>query len=179
MLANLHRYASAFADVMANRHLDRHRTTAELTVFAELIEGSRELRTIWLNPSVPGVQKRKVLDWIAARIGADQMVRNLVAVLIARHHVSSLRELIDELEHELNKRAGLAEAAVTTARILTASEKRELEAQMEALLNTHVLARYTVEPKLLGGAVIKSGSSVYDGSLRRQFAVMKAQLIGS
>lgn len=179
MFANVHRYASAFADVMGNKQLDRDRTAAELRLIAELIADSRALRTVWLNPSVPGVEKRKVLDWIVARIGADGMVRNLVAVLIARHHIASLRELVGELDHELNKRAGFAEAAVTTARTITAPEKRELEAQMESILNAHVIARYTIDSSLLGGAVIKSGSSVYDGSLRRQFAVMKAQLIGS
>jgi F-type H+-transporting ATPase subunit delta len=107
MSAIASRYARAFADVMLENHLDRDQTGRELELFAELIECSPELRTIWENPSVPAPQKRRVLDWIVGRSGASQMVRNLIAVLIDRHRISRLPEVIHEVELELNKRIRL------------------------------------------------------------------------
>jgi F-type H+-transporting ATPase subunit delta len=170
------RYACALADVVLGKHLDRQQTAQELALFAQLMESSRELRTIWQNPSVEGVQKRKVLDWIVARAGASQMVRNFIAVLIDRHRISALREVIREVELELNKHAGLTEAEVTSARPMSDLAKRALEARMEELTGKPVLAHYATDASLLGGAVVKAGSTVYDGSLRRQFEELKEQL---
>ena len=47
---------------------------------------------------------------------------------------------------------------------------------MEELTGKRVLAHYATDASLLGGAVIKAGSTVYDGSLRRQFEELKEQL---
>jgi F-type H+-transporting ATPase subunit delta len=171
------RYACAFADVMRERNLDRTRTAEELAVFARLLERSRDLHAIWQNPSVEGNQKREVLDWIAAKAGASQMVRNFIAVLIDRHRISQLPEVIHQLELELNKRMGLTEAEVTTARPLSDVERRALEARMEVLTGKRVLARYATDASLLGGVVVRSGSTVYDGSLRRQLENLKEQLV--
>lgn len=176
MSAITNRYACAFADVVLGKHLDRHQTAQELALIAQLMGSSRVLRTIWQNPSVEGVQKRKVLDWIVARAGASQMVRNFIAVLIDRHRISALREVIREVELELNKRAGLTEAEVTSARPLSDLAKRALEDRMEELTGKRVLAHYATDASLLGGAVVKAGSTVYDGSLRRQFEELKEQL---
>lgn len=178
MSENTSRYARAFADVVFEKHLDRQKTAQELGLFADLTQRSRELRSIWRNPSVANVQKRKVLDWIVARAGTSRMVRNFIAVLIDRHRISRLSEVIRELDLELNKRMGLTEAEITTARPLNDSEKRALEARVEELTGMKVLPQYTTDTSLLGGAVVKAGSSVYDGSLRRRFENLKERLRG-
>jgi len=113
--AVISRCARVFAGVMLQKHLDRQTTERELALFAEVIEASHDLRTIWRNPSVPGVQKRKVLDWIVVRGGMSRMVRNLIAVLIDRHRISALREVMRQLEIGLNQRMGITQAEVTTA----------------------------------------------------------------
>ena len=173
MSAITNRYARAFADVVIEKHLDRQKTAEDLTLFADLIQSSHELRIIWQNPSVPGVQKRKVLDWIVARAGASPMVRNFIAVLIDRHRISALHEVMHQVELELNERMGLIKAEVTTARPLSNVQKRALEVRMDKLTGKQVLARYAIDLSLLGGAVVKTGSTVYDGSLRGQLKRMK------
>ena len=41
-----------------------------------------------------------------------------------------------------------------------------------------VSAQYKIDPSLIGGAAIRVGSTVYDGSVRRQLQKMKEQLSG-
>ena len=65
----------------------------DLSLIAQLMENSNDLRRVWRNPSVEGAQKRKVLDRIVARIDASKMVRNFIAVLIDRRRISALSEI--------------------------------------------------------------------------------------
>ena len=60
-------YARAFADVIAEQHVEVARALQELHTVAALMQESDDLRRVWENPSIPGEQKRKVVDALAAR----------------------------------------------------------------------------------------------------------------
>jgi F-type H+-transporting ATPase subunit delta len=166
-------YARAFADVVLGAHLDVNRAIGELQSIASLLHESFELRRVFENPAIPADQKRKVLDAIAQRDGISKQVRNLVAVLIDHRRVQFLDAVIRQLEKEIDSRLGFAEAEITSARALGDTEKREFEAQVEKLTGKKVRAQYAQDASLLGGAVLRVGSTIYDGSVKGQLEKMK------
>jgi F-type H+-transporting ATPase subunit delta len=166
-------YARSFADVVLSAHLNADRSIAELRTIARLLAESSELRRVWENPAVPAEQKRRVLDVVADRDGISKQVRNLVAVLIDHRRVHFLEPIVAQLEKELDARLGFAEAQITSARALGDAEKREFEAQVEKLTGKKVRARYGQDASLLGGAVVRVGSTIYDGSVKGQLERIK------
>jgi F-type H+-transporting ATPase subunit delta len=161
-------YARAFADVVMDMHLNADRSIAELRTIASLLAESADLRRVWENPAIPTEQKRKVLDVIAQRDEISKQVRNLVAVLIDHRRVHFLEPIIRQLEKELDARLGFAEAGITSARALADAEKREFETQVGKLTGKKVRAHYEQDATLLGGAVLRIGSTIYDGSVKGQ-----------
>jgi F-type H+-transporting ATPase subunit delta len=161
-------YARAFADVVLSAKLDAQRAIAELQSVGELLAESVELRRVWENPAVPAEQKRRLLDVIAKRDGISKPVRNLVAVLIDHRRVQFLGRIVQQLEKELDARLGFAEAEITSARELSDPEKRSLEAQVANVTGKKVRARYGQDGTLLGGAIVRVGSTIYDGSVKGQ-----------
>jgi F-type H+-transporting ATPase subunit delta len=172
-------YARAVADVILGSHLDADRCIAELRSIANLLAESPELRRVWENPAIPADQKRRVLDVIAQRDGTLAQVRNLIAVLIDHRRVQFLEPIIAQLEKELDARLGFAEAQVTSARELGAAEKREFEAQVGKLTGKKVRARYGQDASLLGGAIVRVGSTIYDGSVKGQLERIREEISGT
>ena len=166
-------YARAFADVIFASHLDAERAVGGLHEIATLFNESVELRRIWENPAVPADQKRKLLDAIVQRDGIEKHVRNLVAVLIDHRRLRFLPRIVEQLEKELDARLGFAEAQISSARELAAAEKRTLESQIEKTTGKKVRATYGLDPSLLGGAVVRIGSTIYDGSVKGQLERIK------
>ena len=166
-------YARAFADVVLDARLDANRATASLRRIVALFAESADLRRVWENPAVPAEQKRKLLDAIAQREGTDKQVRNLVAVLIDHRRVQFLPGIVDQLEKELDARLGFAEAQISSARELGAAEKRALEDQVAKMTGKKVRASYGLDASLLGGAVVRVGSTIYDGSVKGQLERIK------
>jgi F-type H+-transporting ATPase subunit delta len=166
-------YARAFADVVLNDHLDADRCIAELRTIATLLTESAMLRRVWENPAIPADQKRRVLDVIAERDTLSKQVRNLIAVLIDHRRMHFFEPIIDQLEKELDARMGFAEAQITSARVLGDAEKREFEAQVRKLTGKKVRATYGQDATLLGGAVLRIGSTIYDGSVKGQLERLK------
>lgn len=161
-------YARAFADVVLSAHLDANRAIGGLRRLAGLLAESVELRRVWENPAVPAEQKRKLLDAIVHREGIEGHVRNLMAVLIDHRRVQFLAGITEQLEKELDARLGFAEAHITSARELGDSEKRSLEAQIQKMTGKKVRARFGLDASLLGGALVRVGSTIYDGSVKGQ-----------
>jgi F-type H+-transporting ATPase subunit delta len=79
-----------------------------------------------------------------------------------------LDPIVKEFEHELNRRTGFIEAQITTARELGEPERNALESQVAKLTGHKVRARYIQDGSILGGAIVKVGSTIYDGSVQGQ-----------
>jgi F-type H+-transporting ATPase subunit delta len=166
-------YARAFADAVFSGRLDPDETLREAQAVAELVAGSKELRAVWETPSITAEQKRAVLDAIVARQGISNTVRNFVAVLIDHRRINFLGSMVKQFELELNQRLGFTEAEITSAHELNPADRSALEAQMEKLLSKKVRAHYSLDASLLGGAVVKIGSTIYDGSVVGQLERIK------
>ncbi len=161
-------YARAFADVVFDQGLDAAKTLSEAQSLVLLVAGSKEMRDVWEAPSIPAAQKRSLLDAIVARQGISRPVRNFLAVLIDHRRISFLQPIVKQFEQELDQRLGFTEAEISSARELGESERHALEAQVERVTGKKVRARYLQDATLLGGAVVKVGSTIYDGSVKGQ-----------
>src|SRR5579884_2339410 len=166
-------YARAFADVVFDAHLDAGRAITGLRRIATLFGESVELRRVWENPAVPADQKRKLLDAVVQREGIERPVRNLIAVLIDHRRLPFLPRIVEQLKKELDARLGFTEARISSARELGESERRALEGQIAKTTGKKVRASYGLDPSLLGGAVVRIGSTIYDGSVKGQLEKIK------
>jgi F-type H+-transporting ATPase subunit delta len=171
-------YARAFADAVFDGHHDPGKTLQEAQSVAELVAGSKELREVWETPSITAEQKRAVLDAIVVRQGISRTVRNFVAVLIDHRRINFLGPIVKQFEQELDQRMGFAEAEITSAHELNQNDRRMLEAQMEKLTGKKVRARYSRDESILGGAIVKIGSTIYDGSVKGQLERIRQAISG-
>ena len=169
-------YARAFADVVIAHKLNAAQSIAQLEEISDLIKTSHELRVVWENPTVPMSQKLKLLDAIAGEGGLPKQARNFIGVLIEKHRLKVLPEITAQIKVELNERLGIAEAEISSARDLAPDERTALESQLAKTTGKKVQAHYARNPSLLGGALVRIGSTIYDGSVRGQLQAIKQQI---
>jgi F-type H+-transporting ATPase subunit delta len=173
------RYARAFAEVVVERKMDSAQAMHELNSVADLVKSSLELRNVLQNPSVPRQQKLGLLDAIIARMDGSKMLRNFIAVLIDQHRIGQIDEIAEQFKRELDRRLGIAEAQISSVRELAQEEKQLLEKKIGAITGKVIRATYSRDPSLLGGAVVRVGSTIYDGSVRGQLLRLKQQIMAS
>ena len=169
-------YARAFADVVFEAHLNANDVQQQLNDFVAAWRESADLRELFLDPSFPSDQKVAILDKLNARLGLSVQVRNFIAVIIQHDRLYVLDEILAEYRKEMNRRLGISEVQVTTARPLDADERQEIEQRVAALTGTQVQANSHEDKSLLGGVVVRVGSTVYDGSVKGRLDRLKEQL---
>lgn len=173
------RYAHAFASVVVSQKIDGAAVEQQLRDFSETFRGSRELQEVLMNPAIAEEQKLKVLDAIAGKLGMMAPVRNFIAVIMDNQRLAELDEILSEYHAVADEQSGMAEAEITSAHALNDADRNELEAQVAKLAGGRVRATYRQDPSLLGGAVVRIGSTVYDGSIRAQLQQLKQKLVSA
>lgn len=173
------RYAHAFEQVVVANKLDSTVALSQLRDFAATFAGSADLREVLMDPSIPKEQKLRLIDAIGGRIGMFPQVRNFVAVITEHDRLHELNEIIGEYASAADEQSGIADAEITTALPLNDQDRVQLEAEVGKLAGGQVRAVYTQDATLLGGVIVKLGSTVYDGSVRGQLAQLKQRLINA
>jgi F-type H+-transporting ATPase subunit delta len=176
MAAVLGRYARAYAEVTVTHKLNPEKTVAEFQQMADVVNSSRELRNVLQNPAVSREQKLKLLDSIIQHIGASKMLRNFLAVLIDHRRIGNIGDLLEQFKRELDRRMGIADAKVSSVRELSSAEKKSLEQQLAAITGKVVRATYSQDAALLGGVLVRVGSTIYDGSVHGRLQRMRQEL---
>jgi F-type H+-transporting ATPase subunit delta len=173
------RYAHALEQVVVASKLDSAAALSQLQDFAGTFDGSPQLREVLMDPSITKEQKLKVLSAIGEKIGFFPQVRNFLAVVTEHERLHELQEIISEFASAADEEAGVTDAEITSARSLNDEDRAQLEAQAGKLAGGRVRAVYHEDASLLGGAIVRIGSTVYDGSVRGQLQQMKQRLINA
>jgi len=170
------RYAKALADVVAEMHLEVASVQKQLNDFLATWDDSGQLRELYEDPSIPVAQKVAVLDKMKGQLSLAPQIRNFIAVLIEHGRIGAVHEIVAEYQKELQTRLGIHHAEITTARQLNAEDKAALLADVAKLAKGQVEATFKLDESILGGVVVRIGSTVYDGSVLGRVERLKEEL---
>ncbi len=90
-----------------------------------------------------------------------------------------MKEIIDAYDAVADAGKGVKEVEVTSAHELNKDDRQELEFEISKLVVSRIKVTYGIDSSLLGGAVVKVGSTVYDGSVKAQLEQLKRTLVSA
>jgi F-type H+-transporting ATPase subunit delta len=170
------RYARALFDV-ALKEGDPEAVKRDLAAVTELIQQHEDLHKALSNPALPVPRKRAIVDALLSRAeGLSPIVARLLGLLADRDRLALLPDLLAAYGHRLRQHQQIVQADVTTALPLAEDRTRALQASLATATGKQVTIATRVDPSILGGVVARIGSTVYDGSVKRQLEKLKEKL---
>jgi len=177
------RYARALLDVLEASGSDRRSAieagSRELSEFAEAWHSSPQLRDVFLDPSISAAKKIQILDKLNERLGMSKLIRNFFAVILNHERMEAFPEMLGEFERIVRGDLHIDKVEWVSTRALGENDRRAVEARIEQLTGRRVEASFREDPTLLGGARLKIGSTIYDGSVRGRLDALKEVLASS
>jgi F-type H+-transporting ATPase subunit delta len=110
--------------------------------------------------------------------GNGEHERNFVQLLADNRRLDLLPEISAQFEAMRAEVENTVDVTVTSAQPLTAEQSAKLSAALTKRLNRTVRLHAEVDPKLIGGAVVRAGDFVVDGSLRGRVERLGIQVAG-
>jgi F-type H+-transporting ATPase subunit delta len=170
------RYASALVDV-ALENGQAEAIKQELAAFAGMVRSSPELHALLANPAITRANKHAVIGDLVTAMGASRTLRNYLFVIVDQQRAGMLIEIEEAFSALLDARMGVTQATVTSASELSSEERAELALALTKLTGKQVQMKYRADPALIAGAVVRIGSTIYDGSVRAQLDRLRVRMI--
>jgi len=174
------RYARALFDVAVAERVDLDVLQRELSGFVAMVNGHETLSRALLSPTIPAARKRAVVEALFAQGGAvSPLLGKILTMLAERDRLALLPDLTVAFERRLMDHRQVVRASLATAVELPADRVAALKDGLAQATGRDVQLETTVDPSLVGGAVARIGSTVYDGSVTTQLEKLKRSLIES
>jgi len=173
------RYARALFDVVTKEG-DIQQVGRELSGFTTMVGGHEVLSRALVNPAIPAARKRAVIEQLLAHAGKVSPVLSKLLLLLAdRDRLALLPDLAAAYEQRLMDHARIVRAELTTAVPLPADRVAAMQQGLANLTGRQVQLETKVNPGIIGGAVARIGSTVYDGSVTTQLQKVKERLVNA
>ena len=146
----------------------------DLGDFVEAARRVPELRALLENPEIDPRAKQAALGELL--VGADELVRNFLLVLVDKGRAAELEHIQDEFAALVAAEERRLNMELTTAYELSDDEAREIVQQIERASGRQVEATRRVDPTLIGGFILRAGSMRVDASVRGRLQRLRQEL---
>jgi F-type H+-transporting ATPase subunit delta len=167
-------YAEALFD-LGERSGQTQRYAELIDAVAAAVETAPQVQAVLMSPRVPKSEKARILG--AALQDVPRQFVLFLQALVKRGRQQVLGEIAAEYHSLLDVKFNRVRAGVTLARPADESLKQSIQDRLSRQLGKEVLATFSVDPEILGGAVVRVGERIHDGSIRRRATRLRRQLV--
>jgi F-type H+-transporting ATPase subunit delta len=171
------RYAAALFDLADERHaLDA--VAGDLRELRAMLRDSGDLMRMLRSPVLTRDEQGKAVAAVAQRAGLSDLTRNFLGVVAGNRRLFAVPEMIEAYLRTLAERRGEVTAEVTVAQPLDDARHAALLEQLRRVIGARVVVDIQVDPRLLGGMIVKIGSRMVDASLNSRLQRLRLAMTG-
>ena len=166
------RYAQALFEI-AKEEKGLKSLEADTDALGAAIAASPELAAMIASPVVAREDQARAMAAVAAKMGLSAVMANTIALMASKRRLFVLPQLVANLRARIAEEKGEVTAEVTSASALSATQAKALAAALKAKVGKDVKLNTTVDESLIGGLIVKLGSTMIDTSVKAKLAALQ------
>lgn len=148
----------------------------ELKRFSMIIDSDRRLRVLFIGPMFSDEEKERTLNILLSYIRAKDETKGFLKLLIMQGGLQVIKDIINLAISLYHERMNRITAEVSTPVSLSEGHISKLKHTLRSLTKREIEINLKIDPSLIGGFIIKLGSTIYDSSLKGQLMLLRAEL---
>lgn len=169
------KYGRAIYEITAEQHC-LEQTEEDLRLIADTIGKSKELGEILNHPLLAKDVKKDTINKLFAD-KVQPIVLQFCYVVIDKGRIADFAAMADVYANLAHHGMGMEEAVVTSAFPLTKSQVDALKAKLAEITGSKIIMKQKVDASLIGGFTVRMGDRLIDGSVARQLAALRSQMM--
>ena len=153
------------------------RALSEISSINDLISKSKEFKSLLVNPRFTDEERANVIKGISEKLKISDAIIKFILYLSQIGIVILLPEILRIAANLYLESKQKAKAVVTTPIEISKEYENKIRASLRKATERDIDLEYVIDPSLLGGILVKIGSTMYDTSIRGQLRLLKDELI--
>lgn len=166
------RYATALFDLSKEAN-GLKALEGDVDALDAALAASADLRELISSPIYSREDQGNAIAAIAAKAGLSALTANTLALMAGKRRLFVLPQLVADLRARIADEKGEVTAEVTAASALTKDQTEKLAATLKARVGKDVNVKLAVDESLIGGLVVKLGSTMIDTSIKSKLAALQ------
>lgn len=162
------RYANALVEIAKEGKLTFSKIGEDLNTIKEILNQSKDLNDVLINPLVSIEQKKEVIDKVFSK-EIDAITVNFIKVLVDKDRFDAFNEVLDAYNIALDNINNISRINVTSAVEMSDEAKAKLKNKLETKLKKNVIMDLNINADIIAGLVIRIGDNIIDMSLKHKF----------
>jgi F-type H+-transporting ATPase subunit delta len=151
---------------------------ALISALGDAVASNATLRHFLEAPQVSATQKSAILGKALGTKAAPNFVR-FVQKLVTNRRQMLLPAIATEYHNLLDEAEGRVHARVTVSREVDKATSDAIGSALTKALKKVVVPHMSVDPRILGGVVVRVGDTVMDGSVKRKLDRLREKLVAA
>jgi F-type H+-transporting ATPase subunit delta len=169
------RYAKA---LLRNVGMDKAaQAIAEVSSVNDLMGRSKEFGNLLVNPRFTTEERRGVIRALSDKLNLSDSTVKFILYLAEIGVISGIGDILRIATNLYLERQRKIKAIVTSPIEISKDREVALKASLKKMTDRDVDMEYLIDPSLLGGILVKIGSTMYDSSIKGQLRLLKDELI--
>lgn len=169
-------YAQAALDAAENQAASADLVAELESLLADVLDRLPKFEAVLASARVGYEEKAALIDKAFQRQGSP-LLKNFLKVLARHGRLDCLRAIVRQTRRLFDQRSGVVDVRLTTAAELDPKVQTTVTAALQQSLGGRPRIVHSVDAKLIGGAVLRIGDTVYDGSVAAQLKQLRQQMI--
>jgi F-type H+-transporting ATPase subunit delta len=171
------RYAAALFE-LAKDQRQMAEVERDLAAFQAMLDDSADLRRLVRSPVISAGDQSKALAAVLAKAGISGLTANFLKLIARNRRLFAAADMMKSFRALVARERGEVSADVASAHALTPEQMQQLSDTLRTTIGKNVQINTRVDPRLLGGLIVKVGSKMIDGSLRTKLDNLKVAMKG-
>ena len=146
---------------------------SDVDLLGEALATSPELSKMIASPVISRDDQGKAMAAVAGALGLGKLTTNTLALMSEKRRLFVLPQLVADLRARIADEKGEVTADVTSAVKLSAAQAKKLAEVLKAKVGKDVKLNATVDESLIGGLIVKLGSTMIDTSVKAKLASLQ------
>jgi F-type H+-transporting ATPase subunit delta len=146
---------------------------SDIAALSESLAASADLRAVIASPMISREEQSNAISAISAKMGVSTLMANTLTLMADKRRLFVMPQFLAHMTDLIAAEKGEVTAEVTAARALTAAQTKKLAETLKARVGKTVKLKTTVDETLIGGLVVKLGSTMIDTSVKAKLAALQ------
>jgi ATP synthase F1 delta subunit len=150
---------------------------AEFKAFSQIIDTNRQLKLLFAGQIFSEDEKEKAFEALRPLLKFNASTEKFLKLMIIQGQLSALKEIITASIDIYNDRQKRATAVVVSSVALDENNTERLKSAVKKMTDREITVENQIDESLLGGFIVKVGSTIFDSSVKGQLRLIRAELM--
>ena len=177
-----------FSDTSANRYsLALYELASEANLLSKieenssallkLISSNKDFNSLIKDPTVSRDILNQVIKKISDNFSLEILFKNFLSFLVTKRRFFYIQKILKSFNVICSEKRGELKAEIKSAKNLTQDEINEITKELSNNFKSEIKLNYTHDQSLIGGLVVKIGSTMIDTSIKKKLQQLETKMI--